>query len=166
MEKLNTAVIAVDMQRGFMPRERSPFLQMAGFAELPVEGGNETVQPANRLMATAAELGMLIATTQDWHPYETAHFAAGDDAPDFDTTWPRHCVGGSAGAELHPSLIVPEGSTRFIKGMEHMQPGDEDLSYSPFYAIDAKTGLSLPKWVAENEIDEVVIFGLALDKCV
>ena len=40
----------------------------------------------------------LVVTTQDWHIDPGAHFNA---KPDFQDSWPVHCVAESAGAQLH-----------------------------------------------------------------
>lgn len=166
MKHIDTAVVIIDEQRGFMPASEGERLALSGFGELGVPGGEDTVAPINHLLGAAAAAGALIATTQDWHPYETAHFAPEGESPNFTTTWPRHCVDGTPGAELHPELLVPHTRVRFIKGMEHLEHGEDDLSYSGYYAIDPVTNLSLPEWLQQNKVREVVLGGLALDYCV
>lgn len=42
----------------------------------------------------------LVVYTQDWHPEQTPH------VQDQRGQWPRHCVQGARGAELHPDLVV------------------------------------------------------------
>jgi len=104
-----------------------------------------------------------IFTTQDWHPRDTAHFS---EQPDYRTTWPVHCVANSPGAELHPKLVVPAKTARFIKGVEPLVRGEDDTSYSGYFSHDRQTGTSLPEWLADYNIGHVLLGGLTLDYCV
>ncbi len=179
MEK--SALIIVDAQRGFMPLEEGrrvwPNLSdderqkpNYGWGELPVPDGGEIINPVNRLVAASIQFGHLIATTQDWHPSNTAHFS---DKPDYQTTWPRHCVAGWSGAELHPNLALPASSERFVKGTEELKPGQEDTSYSGYNAFApnivigfGNKRLTLPYFLEQRDVRKVIIGGLALDYCV
>lgn len=163
---MNKAILIIDAQRGFMPASEGEKLGLDGFGELPVQHGETTVNPVNRLLGMAATLGFETATTQDWHPYETAHFTDEGVEPNFTTTWPRHCVAGTPGAELHPEIKLPRGTRRFTKGSEHLTRGEDDLSYSGYYAEDPTTGHTLPEWLKARNITEIVLGGLALDYCV
>jgi nicotinamidase/pyrazinamidase len=162
----HSAFIEVDMQRGFMPAEEGSRLQLDGFGELGVPDGETLVPLSNKFLGWAALHGYNIATTQDWHPYETAHFAVDGEAPDFTTTWPRHCVDGTPGAELHPGLVIPPTVMRFTKGSEVLEHGEDDLSYSGYYAEDPISGQPLPEWLAARQITSLAVGGLALDYCV
>lgn len=153
----------IDAQRGFMPAEEGKRLQVGGFGELPVTDGERIVDPVNRLLGGFTLYNLDIFTTQDWHPARTAHFS---DNPDFRTSWPRHCVDGTAGAELHPEVGPLDTRTRFIKGFEPLEHGEDDTSYSGYFAVDPLTNLRLPEWLAKHEVNTVVLGGLALDYCV
>lgn len=157
------AVGIIDAQRGFMPLEEGTHLHRDGFGELPVTDGESIVPVVNRLLGVYATLGYDLFTTQDWHPYDTAHFS---ETPNFTTTWPRHCVDGQPGAELHPNIITPPQTERFTKGSEVLEHGEDDLSYSGYYAEDPTTGGTLPEWLKNRGIKEVLLGGLALDYCV
>jgi len=54
-----------------------------------------------------------IVATQDWHIDPGAHFS---EEPDFVDSWPRHCVAGTRGAELHPDLDPEHIQAYFRKG--------------------------------------------------
>ena len=161
----NTRHIAlgvIDVQPGFMPAEEGVRLGLPGFGELPVPGGQEIVPKVNRLMAAFAAAGHPVFTTQDFHPRETAHFS---DAPDYETTWPVHCVGGTPGAELHPGLVVPEGAMRLKKGTTALRPGEPDNSYSG-YNGRGEYGERLSGYLSKHDVRHVALTGLALDYCV
>lgn len=160
MNKLAFGVI--DAQRGFMPATEGARLDKAGFGELPVEGGEQTVDNLNTLLAAVALYNGMAFTTQDWHPRETAHFA---EQPNFTTTWPVHCVGGTPGAELHPEINLPPGTIQFRKGMEALTKGEDDNSYSG-YNGKTEQGELLADVLRTRGITTVYLGGLALDYCV
>jgi nicotinamidase/pyrazinamidase len=141
-----TALIVVDMQNDFADPAGS----------LYVQDGETTVATVNREIDQARQAGALVAYTQDWHPPETPHFA------DFGGTWPRHCVQGTHGAELHPDLIVDGPVVR--KGV------DGEDGYSGFSVRDPETGeqgeTALDRILREHGIEAVVVVGLAMDVCV
>ncbi len=86
-----TALVVVDVQNDFA--DPAGGLSVAGGAE--VDPGRSTARsPA------PGPAGALVVYTQDWHPESTPHFAKDGGI------WPVHCVAGSWGAELHPTLIV------------------------------------------------------------
>ncbi len=91
----------------------------------------------------------LVVATRDWHPPNHGSFEA-QDGP-----WPPHCVQGSHGAELHPSLDRTKIDAVVDAGYE---PGLE--GYSGFEETD------LAKVLREHEVDEVTVVGLATDYCV
>lgn len=157
------ALVIVDTQRGFMPASEGERLQLSGFGELGVDGGEYIVERINRLTAAlSATAGNLIATTQDWHPVHTAHFAT---EPNYIDTWPSHCVANTDGAELHPDLLVaqqPELATRFIKGTEACTSPADDDSYTGALAMNPETGLLLPDYLQQHRVRRVYVAGLAL----
>lgn len=156
------ALIIVDAQRGFMPDYEGDRLGMDGFGELGVGGGEKVISPINQLTQAFRAVDLPIATTQDYHPTETAHFS---DQPNFVDTWPVHCVGQTPGAELHPDLLVahdPELATRFIKGTQACTSPEDDTSYTGVLAYDPKTGMTLPDWLQKNQASSVYVAGLAL----
>lgn len=150
------AVGAIEATRSFMPKEEGIRLGLPGFGELPAPEGQEVVGPINDLFQAYARAGQDVFTTQDWHPEHTAHH----------DTWGRHGVANTPGAELHPEILVPPNRIRFIKGMEELKLGEEDLSYSGYYAIEPVTGKTLPEVLDERGVKEVALSGLVLDVCV
>ena len=148
----------IDAQSGFMPAH----VDVAGTGELGVSEGDLIIPVVNRLTQYALDQSWHVFTTQDWHPAQTAHFSA---TPNFTTTWPVHCVAGTAGAAIHPEIVVPAGATPFHKGMDVLSDGADDTSYSGYYA-QTDNGLTLPAWLAQHQITQVYLVGLAFDYCV
>ena len=159
----NIAFGLIDAQRGFMPAEEGERLGLPGFGELGVPNGERIVPKVNALLAQAALNNLVTFTTQDWHPENTAHFSA---EPNFNTTWPAHCVAETPGAELNPEIVLPRGTKRIIKGTEVLLNGEDDTSYSGLNGQDPETGQTTKEFLEENNVKIVILGGLALDYCV
>jgi len=144
---MTKALICVDIQRDFCEG-----------GNLAVEGGNAVAAAVAKLVPTYG----VVAFTRDWHINPAGHFALGGAAPDFDTTWPVHCVAGTAGAEMHTELVSamwgsPNG-TLFSKGAT-------SAAYSGFEGVNYyEVGLEV--WLRAQGVTEVDVVGLALDYCV
>jgi nicotinamidase/pyrazinamidase len=91
----------------------------------------------------------LVVATRDWHPPDHASFKE-QGGP-----WPPHCVQGSPGAELHPSLPRERIDAIVDAGYE---PGLD--GYSGFEETD------LAALLRGRGVDEVTVVGLATDYCV
>ncbi len=125
---------------------------------LYVSRAEEVIPFINEQVDQAVVAGATVIYSQDWHPATTPHFQKDGGI------WPVHCVGGSTGAEFHPDLHVIEGAIITHKGV-----GGED-GYSVFNVRETRRAARSPPraWptVIADEVDTVVIVGLALDYCV
>ena len=151
-----TALIAVDVQYGFMPG-----------GGLPVADGDAVVPVINRLVPHFAN----VVITQDWHPADHISFAANHPGRQpFDTLtlpygpqvlWPTHCVQGTRDAALHDDLRVPQAQLIIRKGFHR----DVD-SYSAFMEADRRTSTGLAAYLKARGISKLYLCGLATDYCV
>jgi nicotinamidase/pyrazinamidase len=143
-----TALIVADVQNDFADPNGS----------LSVPGATAAIPAINREIEAAVDAGALVVATQDWHPQHTPHFAQ-DGGP-----WPIHCVAGTWGAELYPTLALPPGTRRVHKGAN-----GED-GYSGFTMRDPTTGseasTGLEGMLRAAAVTAVVVVGLATDYCV
>jgi nicotinamidase/pyrazinamidase len=130
------ALVVVDVQRDFTPG-----------GALGVEGGDEIIGRINELAASDAF--DVVVATRDWHPADHGSFA------EQGGRWPRHCVQGTPGAELHPALDRAAIDAVVDKGQD---PGTE--GYSGFEA----TGLA--ELLREEGVTAVTVVGIATDHCV
>jgi nicotinamidase/pyrazinamidase len=137
------ALVVVDVQNDFCPG-----------GSLAVPEGDAVVSVLNAYMERAAADGIPIFASRDWHPEQTAHFAA------YGGQWPSHCVQGTHGAEFHPDLRLPPGALVASKGMHAYDEG--------YSAIDAQLadGRDLLAALREMGITRLYVGGLATDYCV
>jgi nicotinamidase/pyrazinamidase len=144
----NTALIVVDVQNDFADPT----------GDLSVSGGERVIPVVNREIDRARAGGAMVVATQDWHPEHTPHFASDGGV------WPVHCVGGTWGADLHPSLELPLDTPRVRKGAN-----GED-GYSGFTMRDPLSGATIPTeletLLRAAGVGSVVVVGLATDYCV
>lgn len=139
-----SALLIVDVQRDFC-RDGA----------LAVRDGDEVVAPLNRLAAAASAAGAPVFASRDWHPPASPHFVSNGGL------WPHHCVQGSAGAEFHPDLVLPEGTAIVTKGDTPIDPEGYD-------AFDGhlSDGTRLADALRARRVTQVVVGGLATDYCV
>lgn len=164
---MSRALIIVDVQNDFCEG-----------GSLPVAGGAAVAAAISDYVdAHHGEFDHIVAT-QDWHINPGEHFS---DSPDFKDSWPRHCVAGTRGAELHPDLDTEYIQAYFQKGQfaaaysgfegllapedavptGERQPGGDADSYAP-----AEDAIGLDDWLQSHDVEDVVVVGLATDYCV
>lgn len=143
MDSRRTALLIVDVQNDFC----------AGGA-LAVPDGEAVVTPLNAVAAAAAQRGLRVYASRDWHPADTTHFK------ERGGVWPVHCVAGSVGAKFHPRLVLPPSTVIIDKGDTNGVDG-----YSAFegHAVDGRT---LVEDLAAHDITHLLVGGLATDYCV
>ena len=130
------ALLIIDFQNDFT----------AGGA-LAVPDGDAIADRVNELI-DSGDFDLVVAT-RDWHPPDHASFAE-QGGP-----WPPHCVQGTEGAELHPSLPRDKIDVVIDAGYERDLEG-----YSSFEETD------LAAVLRQHDADEVTVVGLATDYCV
>src|SRR5919112_2087350 len=137
MSNPKQALIVVDVQNDFCPG-----------GTLAVPQGDEVIEPLNRQIDQFLEHGAPVYKSRDWHLPNAKHFAT------YGGTWPVHCVQNTKGAEFHPALRDDPRINVISKGL-----GDKDC-YSAFDETELASKLH------QQNIEEVVVGGLATDYCV
>ena len=147
---MRRALIVVDVQNDFCPG-----------GSLAVANGDTVAERISDWIESGREQYQLVVATMDWHPSPKGgpqpfdHFS---DKPNYRTTWPLHCVAGTAGAELHADLLLPADTVIIRKGQVA-------AAYSGFEGHD-ELGRPLAELLRQNDIDCVDVVGLATDYCV
>jgi nicotinamidase/pyrazinamidase len=138
---MSTAIVVVDVQNDFCEG-----------GSLAVAGGSEV---AAAISGRLAEGGFDHAVaTRDHHIDPGTHFSRD---PDFASTWPAHCVVGTAGVELHPGLDRAHLEAVFDKG-------EYAAAYSGFEG--SSDGTALGDWLVEHGVESIEVVGIATDHCV
>ena len=158
------ALIIVDVQNDFCEG-----------GSLAVEGGSDLASEISELLETSRDLDFVVAT-QDWHVDPGAHFS---ETPDFRTSWPVHCVAGSKGSALHRNLDTESIDAYFRKGrfdaaysgFDGLLAPEDEVAVGEREAHETAVGggeapVSLDDWLRENDVDDVVIVGIATEHCV
>ncbi len=152
----NDVLIVIDAQNDFC----------SGGA-LAVSHGDEVIESILRIAPHFRHVGL----TQDWHPenhvsFATSHpgrkpFETIELAYGAQTLWPPHCVQGTAGADFHPALHLPQAELIVRKGFR-----PEIDSYSAFFENDRTTPTGLAGYLRERGLTRLFFAGLAYDYCV
>jgi nicotinamidase/pyrazinamidase len=140
------ALLIVDFQNDFTPG-----------GALAVEHGDEIGAPIDAI----ADRFDLVLATRDWHPPDHGSFEGVEVDPqqwkgiDPPGIWPAHCVQGTPGAELHPSLDRSKLDLVVDKGQDRNTQG-----YSAFQ------GTGLAQTLRDRGVHHLYVTGLATDYCV
>lgn len=133
------ALIVVDLQHDFCEPGGALFVSHA----------DALLDPTNSLLNEARHRNILIVLTQDWHPRSHASFASAGGR------WPDHCVAGTSGALIHPSVVAMPCDLIIRKGCDAQDDG-----YSAFQ------GTSLSDHLRSRNVARVAICGVATEHCV
>ena len=127
---------------------------------LGVDGGAAVAAAITDYLRSHPEDYDVVFASRDWHHGDHdngGHFAT-DAEPDFETTWPRHCVAGEPGAEYHPAL-----DTTLVD--VHVRKGQGTPDYSMFEGT-TEAGATLTEALDELDVTDVDVVGIATDYCV
>jgi nicotinamidase/pyrazinamidase len=125
---------------------------------LAVKGGNRTAAAITEFVLASRESYELIIASRDWHSPvgdNGGHFAA---KPDYETTWPVHCVEGTPGAAYNPAIRTDLIDVQVYKG-------NGTPAYSAFEA-STPGGTPLVDVLAAANVTHLDIVGIATDHCV
>ncbi|MET9696041.1 isochorismatase family protein [Streptomyces sp. NPDC006529] len=148
---MHRALIVVDVQNDFCEG-----------GSLAVAGGADVAASITELIAQATPGYRHVVATRDHHVDPGAHFARPPAEPDYETSWPVHCVAGTEGVGFHPNFApaVASGAVAAV-----FDKGAHDAAYSGFEGAD-ENGVTLADWLRDREVTEVDVVGIATDHCV
>ncbi len=156
--KKNPLFWDVDTQFDFMRPE----------GRLCVPGAETIIDTISEVRRFALDHGFSILADVDWHRRDNPEIS---DTPDFQETFPPHCMAGEPGSErvgylgTRPIDTVPveEMDTADLRGL---------VQKEPFHVVIRKQSLSVfdnpntDKLLDLIRPERVVVFGVALDFCV
>ena len=127
---------------------------------LGVDGGTAVATGISSLLARHPHRYDHVFASRDWHDATNSnggHFADGAE-PDYENTWPSHCVAGTYGAEYHAELATNAVDVHVRKGM-----GRPAYSIFEGTTTNDETVAGLLDSLGVTEID---VAGIATDYCV
>jgi nicotinamidase/pyrazinamidase len=142
----NTALVVVDVQNDFCEG-----------GSLGVMGGGAVAAQIAGLVHQGQLDYRMIVFTRDWHTDPGDHFSK---RPNYSTTWPPHCVAGTAGAAFHPALSHLVGRHGVV-----VSKGAQAAAYSGFEGV-ADDGTPLAQLLRTAGVDRLDVCGIATDHCV
>ncbi|MDR3083280.1 MAG: nicotinamidase [Streptomyces sp.] len=145
---MHRALIVVDVQNDFCEG-----------GSLAVTGGADVAAAITDLVGQRQAGYQYVVATRDLHIEPGDHFS---EQPDFDHSWPRHCVAGTEGVGFHPNFapVVASGEIDAV-----FSKGEYTAAYSGFEGLD-ENGVPLAEWLRAREVTEVDVVGIATDHCV
>jgi nicotinamidase/pyrazinamidase len=145
---MHRALIVVDVQNDFCEG-----------GSLAVAGGAEVAAGITDLIGSAVPGYRHVVATRDHHISPGDHFS---DHPDYERSWPRHCVAGTEGVGFHPNF-APAVASGAVEAC--FDKGAYAAAYSGFEGSD-ETGTGLAAWLRARDVSEVDVVGIATDHCV
>jgi nicotinamidase/pyrazinamidase len=145
---MHRALIVVDVQNDFCEG-----------GSLAVNGGGDVAAAITDLIGDASAGYAQVVATRDHHIEPGDHFA---ESPDFEHSWPPHCIAGTEGVGFHPNFApaVAAGSVDAV-----FSKGDYSAAYSGFEGTN-ENGIALSDWLRERNVEQVDVVGIATDHCV
>ncbi|MGX1976193.1 isochorismatase family protein [Streptomyces kronopolitis] len=146
---MHRALIVVDVQNDFCEG-----------GSLAVAGGADVAAAITDLIGQAAGgCYRYVVATRDHHIDPGDHFS---EHPDYERSWPVHCVAGTEGSGFHPNF-TPAIASGAIDAV--FDKGTRSGAYSGFEGTD-ENGTPLADWLRGHGVTEVDVVGLATDHCV
>lgn len=127
---------------------------------LGVDGGSAVASAITEHLRACEGRYDAVFASRDWHDADNdngGHFA-GAEGPDFVTTWPRHCVAETTGADYHPGFDAAAVDI-------HVRKGQGQPAYSIFDGT-TDTGARVVAELDRLGITDVDVVGIATDYCV
>ncbi|MEU9464265.1 MULTISPECIES: isochorismatase family protein [unclassified Streptomyces] len=145
---MRRALIIVDVQKDFCEG-----------GSVPVKGGADRAAAIADLVRRADGRYAFVVATRDHHIDPGAHFS---ENPDFQDSFPVHCVVGGEGGEFHPDF-APAVDSGHVD--EVFFKGAHSASKSGFEG-SAQDGTTLSAWLKARDIADLDVVGIATDHCV
>ncbi len=129
--------------------------------KLYVPGAEETIPAMARLVTAARAAGVVHVASADDHELTDAEIS---DNPDFETTYPPHCLRGTRGARKIPETDQEDPVPITLEPLpERSLEGREFLLLKK--SFDVFTNPNAELLLERLDPDEIVVFGVATDDC-
>jgi nicotinamidase/pyrazinamidase len=134
---------------------------MLADGKLAVPGAEETIPAMKRLVDAARAAGVVHVASADDHELTDAEIS---EQPDFQTTYPPHCLRGTRGARKIPETEQGDPVPITLESLpERYLSGREFLLLKKNF--DVFTNPNTERLLQHLGPDEIVVFGVATDVC-
>jgi nicotinamidase/pyrazinamidase len=134
---------------------------MLADGKLAVPGAEETIPAMKRLVDAARAAGVVHVASADDHELTDAEIS---EQPDFQTTYPAHCLRGTRGARKIPETEQGDPVPITLESLpERYLSGREFLLLKKNF--DVFTNPNTERLLQHLGPDEIVVFGVATDVC-
>jgi nicotinamidase/pyrazinamidase len=129
--------------------------------KLAVPGAEETIPAMQRLVAAVRDAGVVHVASADDHELTDTEIS---EEPDFQTTYPPHCLRGTRGARKIPETEQVDPVPITLEPLpEQYLRGREFLLLKK--SFDVFTNPNTDRLLEYLDPDEIVVFGVATDVC-
>jgi nicotinamidase/pyrazinamidase len=154
---VTNALIVVDVQNDFCEG-----------GSLPVHGGSSVAVAIANMLGNIRGYNMYnyIVATKDWHLPNDSNGGHITDNPDYENSWPSHCIQGTDGAMFHPAIaeVADTFDRIFYKGQGF--PHYSGFQGQALKFNNTEPSVFLGPWLEEHGVVNVDVCGLAADFCV
>jgi nicotinamidase/pyrazinamidase len=134
---------------------------MLPHGKLYVPGAEETIPAMQRLVAAARTGGVVHVASADDHELTDSEIS---EEPDYETTYPPHCLRGTRGARKIPETEQDDPVPITLEQLpEHYLSGREFLLLKK--SFDVFTNPNTDRLLEHLGAGEIIVFGVATDVC-
>jgi nicotinamidase/pyrazinamidase len=134
---------------------------MLPHGKLYVPKAEETIPAMQRLVTAARAAGIVHVASADDHELTDSEIS---ETPDFQLTYPPHCLRGTRGARKIPETEQEDPVPMTLQELpEHYYTGREFLLLKK--SFDVFTNFNTERLLEYLRPDEIVLFGVATDVC-
>ena len=141
------ALVVVDVQKDFVEG-----------GSLGVAGGREVASRISAHLADHAGDYAAVVASRDWHDPDSTNGGHFHVEPDFESTWPVHCVSTAHGSDYAPELEL-------ARVTHHVRKGMGEPAYSAFEGV-TDDDRQLAELLRELGVTDLDVVGIATDYCV
>jgi nicotinamidase/pyrazinamidase len=150
----------VDMQNNFLYDEKE--FKNA----LTIPGATDIIPNAKKVTDTAQDCGVQIVSTMDWHYLTSSELS---DNPDFNETYPLHCLAHTQGAEIidelkpkNPAIVEWDQSYKNLDNLVNEQ--EIVIRKDKFDVFEGN--LNTENLIKTLNPNRVIVYGVATNVCV
>jgi nicotinamidase/pyrazinamidase len=129
--------------------------------KLYVPGAEKTVPAMKRLVDAVRAAGVVHVASADDHELTDAEIS---DAPDFEQTYPPHCLRGTRGARKIPETEQEDPVPITFEPLPEKYLGGREFLLLK-KSFDVFTNPNTDRLLTHLDPDEIVVFGVATDVC-